>query len=145
MRSEPTKQRSQNMRAIKASSNATTERRFRAHLMRSGASGWRVCVRELPGMPDFYFDHQRLAVFIDGCFWHGCPRCGHIPKTNRPYWVKKLARNRRRDIQVRSALRAKRIRVMRIWECRLRDEPASCMARLSAVLARSPIALFRRR
>jgi DNA mismatch endonuclease Vsr len=94
---------------------------------------------QITGVPDFYFPLRRLAVFVDGCFWHGCPRCGHIPKANRSYWSQKLARNKRRDARVGRDLRANGIRVVRIWECRLRDESLFCMRRLSAMLARPPI------
>jgi DNA mismatch endonuclease Vsr len=122
------------MRAIKARSNATTELRFRAHLIRNGIAGWKVCVKGLPGCPDFFFPGNRIAVFVDGCFWHGCPKCGHTPKSNRPYWTKKLASNKRRDLQVGRTLRSKGIRVLRLWECQLRDEPTSSLDRLRRLL-----------
>jgi len=136
-RFSPSPSRSRNMRAIKASSNVTTELRFRAHLIRSQIAGWKIRAMDVPGCPDFFFSRKRIAVFVDGCFWHGCPRCGHIPKTNRPYWIKKLARNKRRDDWVRRDLRSKGIRVLRFWECRLRDEPKSCLRRLSMTLGRA--------
>jgi len=131
-----TPSRSRNMRAIKARSNATTELRFRAHLIRNRIAGWKIRATDVPGCPDFFFACKRIAVFVDGCFWHGCPRCGHIPKTNRPYWIKKLARNKRRDAQIRRTLRSKGIQVLRFWECRLRDEPSSCIKSLSMLLRR---------
>lgn len=131
-----TPSRSRNMRAIKASSNVTTELRLRAHLIRNGIAGWKVRAIDVPGCPDFFFPRRRVAVFVDGCFWHGCPRCGHTPKTNRPYWIKKLARNKRRDAQIRRALRSEGIKVLRFWECRLRDEPSACLRRLFTLLDR---------
>jgi DNA mismatch endonuclease (patch repair protein) len=56
------------------------------------------------GNPDLVIQEARVAVFVDGCFWHGCPRCGHIPRTNRAYWTAKLARNKRRDRAISKAL-----------------------------------------
>jgi DNA mismatch endonuclease (patch repair protein) len=133
---ETTKQRSRNMREIKASSNATTELRLRALLMRSHTQGWRVRPSEVPGVPDFLFEDERIAVFVDGCFWHGCPRCGHIPLTNRRYWVAKLARNKRRDRAISKTLKSLGYRVTRIWECQLRAAPKRCLARLKNELKR---------
>jgi DNA mismatch endonuclease, patch repair protein len=136
--------RSRNMRAIKASSNATTELCLRAHLVRNRIRGWKLRPKNVRGCPDFFFAAPGVAVFVDGCFWHGCPKCGHTPKTNRPYWSKKLAGNRLRDNRVRSALRDSGIRVVRIWECRLRNQPRSCLRRISNMLTRPPMAAFRR-
>jgi len=70
--------------------------------------------------PDFVFRKERLAVFVDGCFWHGCPQHGTQPKGNRAFWRKKLASNRARDLRVNRALRAAGWRVVRIWEHALR-------------------------
>ena len=50
-----------------------------------------------PGTPDFIFEERKVAVFVDGCFWHGCPRCGHVPHANAAYWTAKIEANRRRD------------------------------------------------
>lgn len=66
--------------------------------------------------PDIVFPGPRLAVFIDGCFWHYCPEHGNIPKTNRPYWEQKLRRNVLRDRQVDELLKDAGWRVLRIWE-----------------------------
>jgi DNA mismatch endonuclease (patch repair protein) len=123
-----------NMRAIKSRRNKTTEKRLRAHIVASGVSGWRMHSSELSGCPDFFFYRARVAVFVDGCFWHGCPRCGHVPKTNRSYWLKKLKRNRQRDKRIGIVLKLKGIRVLRIWECDLRSQPLSCLKRILKLL-----------
>lgn len=126
--------RSRNMRAIKAISNATTELRLRGYLVKNGIKGWRVRAKNVNGCPDFFFPKERVAVFVDGCFWHGCPKCGHIPKTNRLYWSKKLARNKSRDAQVGRILRASGIEVLRFRECQVRDRPIVCLRRLASIL-----------
>src|SRR6266481_2038571 len=118
------------MRAIRATSNRTTELRLRAHLMRNRVRGWKIRVPTMPGTPDFYFEKDRVAVFVDGCFWHGCPRCGHIPKTNRGYWRAKIARNKRRDRKSTNDLKALGLRVVRIWECQLAKAPSRCVQRI---------------
>jgi DNA mismatch endonuclease (patch repair protein) len=70
--------------------------------------------------PDFVFLKSRTAIFVDGCFWHGCPRHGTQPKGNRSFWKKKFARNLARDRLVNRALRRTGWRVLRIWEHTLR-------------------------
>ena len=84
---------------------------FREH----GITGWRRNVA-LFEKPDFVFRKERLAVFIDGCFWHNCPKHCRMPAGNREFWEVKLGKNRVRDRLVNRTLRAKGWRVMRIWE-----------------------------
>jgi len=91
-------------------------------LVRAGISGWKMHARELPGNPDFCFPEAQVAVFVDGCFWHGCPRCGHIPKSNREYWTKKIDRNKDRDNRISLELRENGWQVVRIWEHELEND-----------------------
>ncbi len=66
--------------------------------------------------PDFVFPKLKLAVFVDGCFWHGCPKHGTQPKGNAAFWRKKISGNRTRDRRVNRELRKSGWRVLRIWE-----------------------------
>jgi DNA mismatch endonuclease, patch repair protein len=70
----------------------------------------------LPGRPDIVFSRSRLAVFVDGCFWHGCPEHGVKPKTNSAFWQTKLERNIARDLRTSASLKAAGWTVIRIWE-----------------------------
>jgi len=108
-------QRSRNMASIRSKGNKTTERVFLSILRQAGISGWRRHVN-LPGKPDFVFRSRRFAIFLDGCFWHGCPRCYRLPQDNRSYWKRKLIGNRRRDRSRSRELRSLGWRVLRIWE-----------------------------
>jgi len=74
--------------------------------------------------PDLTFPGQKVAVFVDGCFWHSCPLHGSIPGTNRGYWESKLNRNRERDHVVSAALAADGWTVVRVWEHELLNEAA---------------------
>lgn len=112
--------RSRSMSKIRGKNNRTTERTLRMALVRSGLRGWTMH-SELPGRPDFYFADQRLAVFVDGCFWHGCKRCGHIPTTRSEFWNAKLKRNRQRDRLATRRLKSLGISVLRLWEHRLKN------------------------
>jgi DNA mismatch endonuclease (patch repair protein) len=66
--------------------------------------------------PDFVFRKQRTVIFVDGCFWHGCPKHATKPKNNRAFWQRKLAANKTRDRVVTRTLRTQGWRVLRVWE-----------------------------
>lgn len=115
--------RSRVMSRNKSSGTKTTEWKFRSLLIRSGVKGWKIGSRSgLPGSPDFIFLRNRLAIFIDGCFWHGCFRCRSIPATNRAFWVAKIQRNKSRDKEVKRMLLDIGWSVVRIWEHELKDD-----------------------
>ncbi|MFN7341004.1 MAG: very short patch repair endonuclease [Opitutia bacterium] len=122
-------ERSALMALIRGQGNASTELRLVAALRAAGIRGWRRGSR-LPGRPDFAFAAARLAVFVDGCFWHGCPRHHRLPRTRRAFWRAKVLGNRRRDRRVDRALRARGWSVLRVWEHDLRA------ARLASTLRR---------
>jgi DNA mismatch endonuclease (patch repair protein) len=109
-------ERSTLMAKVKGSGNKSTELVILAAVRRHRISGWRRHPKNVLGRPDFYFPLQKLAVFVDGCFWHACQRCGRIPKTRVRFWASKIQNNRLRDIKVGRALRKKGIGVLRIWE-----------------------------
>ena len=88
----------------------------------------------LPGRPDILFVGARVAVFVDGCFWHGCPEHGTQPKTRTEFWAAKIARNRERDEEVNAALVAMGWRVVRIWEHQLRRDLDGCVAQIKTLV-----------
>lgn len=128
-------QRSRNMASIRSKGNTTTERAFLSMLRKARISGWRRHLN-LPGKPDFVFRSRRVAIFLDGCFWHGCPRCYRLPQDNRAYWKKKLIGNCRRDRRRSRELRSLGWRVLRIWEHALKSPRgrSRILARVTAVL-----------
>ena len=115
------------MKAVRGKGNKTTERRFRAMLIRAGMKGWRLNPPGLVGSPDVLFSAARVVVFLDGCYWHGCPRCGHIPTVNKGFWSTKIQRNRERDQRYTQQLEADGYRVLRFWEHELAESPAGCI------------------
>jgi DNA mismatch endonuclease (patch repair protein) len=126
---------SRRMGAIRGKGNRTTETRFRAMLVRAGIRGWTMQTKGIKGKPDFYFPESKVAVFIDGCFWHGCPRCGHVPTVNRPFWKAKIERNQRRDSETDKLLLESGIGAVRFWEHELRECPKKSVERLARVIA----------
>ena|ERR1041385_4513087 len=109
------KKRSEIMSRIRGRGNKDTELALAKLLRRHRITGWR---RNQPvfGKPDFVFPTFRLAVFVDGCFWHGCPKHATKPKNNRAFWHRKLSSNKKRDRVVNLTLRRAGWRVIRIWE-----------------------------
>ncbi|MET8082845.1 very short patch repair endonuclease [Micromonospora sp. NPDC005237] len=78
--------------------------------------GMRLTLPQRAVRPDIVFTRQRLAIFIDGCFWHGCPEHGRMPKDPTGYWHSKIDRNRNRDMLTDAALQQSGWRVARVWE-----------------------------
>jgi DNA mismatch endonuclease (patch repair protein) len=107
--------RSAVMSAIRSHGNRATELKLVDIFRRSGIHGWRR-KQKLFGKPDFVFRRERVAVFIDGCFWHGCPHCYRRPTSNCHYWDGKFLRNKQRDRLVVRALRKLGWKVLRIWQ-----------------------------
>ena len=121
------------MAAIKAKGNKDTELKLISIFRAYKISGWRRN-QKLIGKPDFVFRRERLVVFVDGCFWHGCPIHCRKPGSNVDYWLSKIARNQRRDLFVGKDLRQKGWRVLRVWEHSL-DTPSRVARRIKSVLS----------
>src|ERR1039458_2367300 len=111
--------RSEIMAAVRGRGNASTELKTMNLLRENKITGWR---RHLPifGRPDFAFPKARVALFVDGCFWHGCPRCYRAPQSSKAYWRAKIRRNMRRDLRVSRKLRKSGWKVLRVRECQLK-------------------------
>ncbi len=131
------RKRSAVMSLIRSRGNRDTELRLIAVFRAHGIRGWRRGSK-LTGKPDFVFPRLKLAVFVDGCFWHGCPRHATRPKTNAAFWRKKIAANQARDRLVNRTLRSLGWRVLRVWEHELvRRNEQRLIRRLTAGLGRS--------
>ena len=120
--------RSEVMSRIRSSGNKKTEVALINFFRKFHITGWRRN-RPLFGKPDFVFPKLRLAVFVDGCFWHGCPRCYTRPKSNLEFWDAKISRNRARDRDVNRHLRKLGWKVLRIWEHELKVKDETLLIR----------------
>jgi len=127
--------RSDVMSRIRSRGNKETELAFIKLLRQHGITGWRRH-QNVFGKPDFLFRRNRLAIFVDGCFWHGCPTHGRKPGSNRDYWVKKLKRNSQRDAIVKKTLKKAGWTVIRFWEHDLK-KPKKCIFRITQALIRA--------
>ena len=109
------KKRSDIMSKVKGRGNVATELRLIRIFRENKITGWRRS-SAIFGNPDFVFSKAQLAIFIDGCFWHGCPLHATFPKTNYVFWKKKLEKNKTRDQAVNRTLKSKGWHVLRIWQ-----------------------------
>jgi DNA mismatch endonuclease, patch repair protein len=125
------------MSRVRGSGNRSTELRVVELFRRHGIHGWRRNVR-ISGRPDFVFPRQRIAVFVDGCFWHGCSVHASTPITNRDFWTRKISANKGRDRAVAKALRSKGWNVLRIWQHELKKANEHIVVRrIRSTLARA--------
>ena len=125
--------RSEVMSRIRGRGNKDTELALAKLLRSHHITGWRRN-ETVFGKPDFVFPKPKLTVFVDGCFWHGCPKHATQPKNNRAFWQRKFSANKERDRLVNQTLRRDGWRVIRIWECALRKRPLSCVQRILRAL-----------
>lgn len=128
-------QRSAHMAKIRGKGNKSTELAVEQALIDNGVIGWEKQNQEILGKPDFYFPQHKLVLFVDGCFWHGCPKCGrNTPRTRSEFWKDKIDSNRRRDSRYHRKLRSQGYHVMRVWEHELGH--ATWIKRLNSLIAR---------
>jgi len=115
--------------------NTKPELALRAALRSIGITGYRCHVRGVPGLPDVAFTRWRVAVFVDGVWWHGHP--DWLPQGRRgPYWDAKIAGNVERDQRVDAELAAMGWQVLRVWDIDVLRDPDSAAARVADALAR---------
>jgi DNA mismatch endonuclease (patch repair protein) len=113
--------RSAIMRRVKSSKNMSTELKLISIFKENYIKGWKRGSK-LEGKPDFVFRDRKTAVFTDGCFWHGHACRNTKPKDNSCYWTLKITKNKERDKRVSKILKKKGWRVIRIWECELKNK-----------------------
>lgn len=108
--------RSRIMASVRSTGNRSTEQLMIKALRSAGVTGYR---KQWPvsGKPDFAWPSLKIALFVDGCFWHGCKRCNRPSRTNLAFWRNKISNNIKRDIRVSRKLRRQGWAVLRVWEC----------------------------
>jgi len=145
--------RSRIMAAVRSRGNLSTEHILASALRKAGVNGWRrhtpIVLADRAGKachvtPDFVFKRHRVAIFVDGCFWHGCPKHGSTPKTNTDFWRKKLQRNKVRDVFVSRLLRNSDWKVVRLWEHDLRVRVGVCVNRIATAVQKMSVPNVRR-
>ncbi len=125
-------QRKYNMSRIRAK-NTGPEIKIRKLLWSSGIRGYRIHYN-LPGKPDIVFIKKKVAIFIDGCFWHKCPFCFKEPETRKEFWMKKINSNIERDKKVNETLLKDGWNVLRFWEHEVKKDPEKVIKKIIATI-----------
>lgn len=129
-----TRQRRAQLMSRVRTRDTAPERSLRRAMWRAGIRGWRLHSRRLPGRPDIAFGKLRVAVFVDGAFWHGHPAYYH--GQSGEFWDQKIAANRARDLRVNAELAALGWAVLRIWDFEIEEDADACARRVRALLSK---------
>ena len=120
-----------------AGSNTHPEIRLRQALRRAGHIGYRLHRKDLPGRPDIAFIGPKVAIFVNGCFWHRCPICDlPLPKSNTEFWRSKFDANVKRDAEKCNRLRSEGWVVITVWECQIKKDVDEAVRTISSELGR---------
>lgn len=125
--------RSQIMSRVRSKKNKSTELRLIEHFDELSIHGWRRNYNVI-GHPDFIFPDKKIAVFVDGCFWHGHDCRNTRPASNQEYWTKKRDRNIEHDKQITNRFESRGWTVIRIWECELKKKNRDALLKKLAPL-----------
>ena len=116
--------------------NTGPEIKLRKLLFSNNIRGYRVHYN-LPGKPDIVFIKKKIAIFIDGCFWHKCPVCFQEPETRKEFWMKKIQSNIDRDKKINKQLKDDGWTVLRFWEHDVRKKPYVIVQKISEMIKKS--------
>lgn len=132
----PLKETTSRVMSANRAKNTTPEITLRKQLSQEGIRGYRLNWKKAPGSPDIAFPGKKIAIFINGCFWHRCPYCKpRLPKTHRIFWKQKFAKNISRDKEKVATLRKNGWKVLTIWECQIKKHPDESVFRVMKVLS----------
>ena len=121
---EPVKESTSRVMSANKAKNTKPELLLRKTLWSMGVRGYRLHPKVVPGRPDITFNQRRIAIFVNGCFWHQCPYCKPSnPKTHISFWNQKFKKNVERDIQKMYLLHKSKWKVIVVWECQLKNNP----------------------
>ena len=116
-------------------SNTKPELRLRRLLREAGYPGYRLHWKQAPGTPDIAYPGRKVAIFMNGCFWHRCPHCTPPnPKSHSDFWEAKFERNQERDERKVRQIQAAGWSVITVWECRLKKSPDHEIGRIVTLL-----------
>jgi DNA mismatch endonuclease (patch repair protein) len=117
------------------SKNTKPELILRKEMWRNGVRGYRLHWKKAPGKPDIAFPGRRIAIFVNGCFWHRCPNCEpQMPKSNVEFWKNKFEKNVERDKKKLEQLAENGWQTITIWECQIKDDVTEQVERIKQIL-----------
>lgn len=108
---------------------------IRKALWKRGIRGYRLHWKKVPGRPDLAFPKKKVAIFVNGCFWHRCPYCDlPLPKSNSEFWSEKFRKNLERDQRKVLELRSVQWEVLTIWECQIKNDIEACIKKIEELI-----------
>ena len=112
---------------------------LRKALRESGFTGYRINWKKIPGRPDIAYPGRKVAIFVNGCFWHRCPHCNlPLPKSHTDFWQQKFDRNVERDRRKTEELESLGWTVITVWECEIKKDLPTVVLRLIEVIEGRP-------
>ena len=115
--------------------NTKPEIILRKEMWKNGIKGYRLHWNKAPGRPDIAFPGKKVAIFVNGCYWHRCPSCNPpLPKTHQKFWKEKFEKNKKRDKKKINDLQEGGWRVLVIWECKIKENIDECLNKIKEVL-----------
>jgi DNA mismatch endonuclease (patch repair protein) len=117
------------MSRVRSSNNKSTEIKFKMAMVRAGVKHWRIRPK-MQFSPDFIFEQNKIAIFTDGCFWHGCSLCKKKSSSNKEYWADKILKNKARDRKASKELKRSGWIVLRFWEHQIKSNINECLVAL---------------
>ncbi len=128
----PSKESTSRVMSANKGKNTKPEIALRRALNLQGIRNYRLHNKNLPGRPDIAFPRAKIAVFVNGCFWHRCPICRpSFPKSNIEFWQEKFTKNKARDRKKKRELEKLGWKVIVIWECQIKDDVESVVSKIS--------------
>lgn len=132
---EPSSEITSRVMSANKGKNTKPEIVLRKALWATGLKGYRLHRKDLPGRPDIAFVKNKLAIFINGCYWHRCPKCKlSLPKTHTAFWKDKFKRNVKRDVAKRKLLKTNGWKVLTLWECDVKGSLSTQVNRVADYL-----------
>ncbi len=108
---------------------------LRRALWKSGLRGYRLHWKKVPGRPDIAYPGKKIAIFVNGCFWHRCPHCNpHFPKSNQEFWTKKFQANQERDNRKKEELKKLGWFPIEMWECQIKNNVSMLLFKLKNII-----------
>jgi len=132
----PEKESTSRVMSANRAKDTHPELSLRRALWNEGIKGYRINWNKAPGRPDIAFPARKIAIFVNGCFWHNCPYCHpSLPKSHRAFWKKKFRNNVRRDKEKILELERGGWKVLTIWECQLKKDLKQSVIRVKELMS----------
>lgn len=125
----PEKEATSRVMSANKAKNTKPEITLRKALFNNGLRGYRLHWKKVPGRPDIAYPSKKIAIFVNGCFWHRCPYCKpSFPKSNVEFWKNKFKKNKERDKRKKRELEKVGWKVLVFWECQIKNDLETCVA-----------------